>query len=308
MRPIPVILSIISVVCSAAVGQTPSAEKLAPLLESYAEQRAMVENLYFETERVDPYRPPIHASSDGNDRRPAIPEPLKGFSLRSDTKYQVDLAGRFRHEQRRYKVNDATGDSVMEARPQYVSFDGQLYHSLRYSQKSDGTYSGMGTIFTPEFDFNVVGPEIKAPFFMDHIFNEDLVPFLTASDIQVLEQADGTWKVARESTPDDAKIKELTVRPDMNFMITEIRGFWSPGLDFSKTVKHKRLSNGFYHPEQGVLQLSGLMRATLDIKSFELNADDSHGYEFPIPPGIHIDDYSTGVRKTYYTKTADASN
>lgn len=262
----------------------------------------MVGNVYFETERWDPYIPPsIHP---GPDKPMVIPKPVPGVEKLTRAKYQLDMQGRFRLEHAYFKLDRNEGDAAelrRESSPQLISFDGEIYHNLQLFDDDSSDLVGLASIFTPEHDFNTLGPAIKMTFFMDHLFNDRMSEFLLNPNLQVEQVNTNEWKISNPTPKPTDSIVKVVLDSSMAYMPTQVSGNWVEDSAYEKDIKWRKTADGFYYPAEGSLKLEDSNRTVvLTTTKFELNADESHDYVYEIPEGVRVADYTGGARREYY--------
>ena len=262
-------------------------EKLERIRCSFDKQLAMFQNVRFTAVRTQPYsrveRDSDSIQADG-ERRVTVTR-MPGKRKITKQSYQLSKTGKFLFSYRTYVMDIGTGKKSQERLPDQTSFNGETYqHLLPHNE---------AVIFTPKHPFNSSGPMRKPTFYMDHLFNGEILELLEKSDhVMISETNDGLWHF-KYTNPELQSKKNFNILfdPAQDFMITRIQGRWDDHRDFMKEIEYHKTEEGFYYPTKGTFTLGDNEVSWMQITEFQLNGQEGD-YTLEIPDGTQVTDYS----------------
>jgi hypothetical protein len=213
-----------------------------------------------------------------------------------EQQYQLNKNGKFLLTINQYHSNEGTEEWQKEAVKTSISFNGEFYHCVSLSESDE---PGLASIFTPEHPFDYSKPMIKPTYFMDHVFNDDILKILKDDEntmITVTEE--DMWRLEYQD-PESDKFYHLELDPKHDFMITRMTGYWNVGQTFEKNMEYDQTEEGFYCLKRGTLSINGKEPTIMEVREFELNGPEGN-YTLEIPIGSRVTDHTKGFKQIYY--------
>ncbi|MHC4624879.1 MAG: TlpA family protein disulfide reductase, partial [Planctomycetota bacterium] len=264
--------------------------KVGQIGGSFLRQRSLFHNGRFKGCYIQPY-----SRVDGSGpSQPKIVE-IEGKKSIVEQEYQLNRDGRFVLTTTWFVSDEKTGERERESGVNRISFDGQVYHS-ESRPVSDGP--GAGSIFTPEHPFDYSKPMVKPTFFMDHVFNDDVLGALEdRENIKITSTAEGKWRLEYRDPASD-RFYDLDLDPEQDFMITKMSGYWTAFQRFEKKMEYGKTDEGFYYLKRGTLSVGGGEPTVMVVREFSLNGPEGN-YRIEFPPRTRVTDHRNGRREFY---------
>ncbi|MBN1187150.1 MAG: hypothetical protein JXB49_33035 [Bacteroidales bacterium] len=272
------------------------------IYNSFLYQRSFIKNVYFKAYCVQPHFK-AESYSEGLIKR-ELPTNSQTSSI-LEQEYKLSKDGKFLMTINQY-ISDSKIQSVdtktiekltKEMGARHISFNGELYYS--YAENESGATGGIGSIFAPENPFDYTEPMIKPTYFMDQVYNDDILQIIKeGKDITITEKSDSMWKIEYKD-PDSEQFYDLELDPSRDFIITKMSGYWNRGQVFEKNMTYGSTEEGFYYLKRGVLSINNEIKSIMEIGEFELNGPEDN-YTLEIPIGTRVTDHTKGIPAIYY--------
>lgn len=255
--------------------------KLRKVRQSFEKQREMFKNMWFKANWLEPHMQITRESGKPPDQVEFIEIPDE--KILNILEYQTDKEGRYLMSLEQHVTDAASGEKKSKRHSSKYSFNGHTYRAF-YSEHQ-------ASIFTLEQKFSTGRSLIKPTYFMDHIFNEDLIRTLDHPEsVKFSETADGLWILQYDDEQSQYSY-EATLDPKQDFMIIELKRTSKDGHVYTKKTEYKKTAEGFRYPVKGYRSFDGRHELIMNVTAFELNAADNN-YTLEFPKGTHVRDYT----------------
>ena len=255
--------------------------RLSKIRRSYEKQRAMFRNMRFKADWLDPHIQIRQEPGKPPEQTELIEIPDE--KILNILEYQTDRDGRYIISLEQDVTDAATGQIKSRRHSARYSFNGETYRAF-YSERQ-------ASIFTPEQKFSTGRSLIKPTYFMDHLFDEDLIYVLDHPEsAEISETPEGLWILKYQDA--GARYTYLTtIDPRQDFVVIESKRTSKEGHVYIKKTEYEVTSDGFRYPVKGYRSFGGNHELTMNVTEFELNATDIN-YTLEFPKGTHVRDYT----------------